>query len=268
MRRISITDAWDETSAFVRRELGLLLPIAFATLGLATILYGLAVPAPAPGSTVSQPQPGPWMFVLLLVVPLFLIGSVALAGMALRPGGSVGEALGGAARRLPVALLAVLLFVIAVSLGMVVITLIALAIGLAVGWPVTMTTTLALLLAVPVLVYVTVRLATLWPAVADRAAGWNAVAVLRAAFAGTRGATWPLLGAIIIYALAYLIILAAVQFGLGSVLLVIGKAAGQQRLAEILILVLGALVGAALQAVWCVFTAMIYRRLSEPSMGI
>jgi hypothetical protein len=262
--RFSIADVWDETGAFVRREAGLLLPIAFATTGIGTLLWDLAVPDVGMGA---RPQAGAWMLVLLPVTLLFLIGNIAIAALVLNRGISVREALRSAVQRMGNALAVLLLFMGLALLVVVAISALAMLVGRGIGWPLVQATNFGLLLMTPVLLFVAVRLLTLWPAVADAAPAPAPVRTVKHAFANTRGRFGRLAAATLLYALAYVLILGAIQFGLGSVLLLIGRATGQAEAAGLVVAVLTALAGAAVQAVWGVYAAIAYRRLDAPSNG-
>ena len=262
--RFSIANVWDETSAFVRREAGLVLPVAFATTGVGTLLWDLAVPDTAMGT---RPQLGAWTLVLIPVTLLFLLGNIAIASLALHGGISVREALRAAVQRMGNALLLMLLF-LGVALGIVVaVSLIAMLIGAVTGWPTLLATNFGLSLMLPVLLFLAVRLLTLWPAVADAGTKPAPVRIAKQAFANTRGVFGRLAGATLLYALAYIAILGAIQFGLGSVLLLVGRATGQVQAAGLVIAILTALAGAAVQAVWGVYATFAYRRLSGASNG-
>ncbi|HEX8446573.1 MAG TPA: hypothetical protein VF649_08165 [Sphingomonas sp.] len=263
--RFSIADVWDETSAFVRREAGLLMPLAFATTGVSALLWDLAVPAPLQGM---RPQPGLWLLVLIPVTLLLLIGNIATAALVLHGGISVREALRTAIERIGNAVLLLLLFTAVAAGATVIVTLIALAAGAAVGWGAQQATTLAVLLLLPVLLFLGIRLLTLWPVIAVSPATPAPIRVLKRAYGTTRGVFGRLALAALLYGLAYLVLLTAIQFGLGSVLLLIGRATGQAEAAGLVIAILTALAGAAVQAVWGVYAAIAYRRLSADSSGI
>ncbi|GGE78923.1 hypothetical protein [Sphingomonas prati] len=263
--RFALADIADQTRAFVKREAGLLMPLAFATTGLGTLLWDLAVPT----TPVSQRmQPGTWMLVLIPVTLLFLVGNVATAALVIRAGTSVREALRAGFDRLGNALLVLLMFM-GVALGLTVImSIVAMAIGTLVGAAPQQAANLGLFLLMPPLLYVAVRLLTLWPALAARAAGPAPVQTVKAAFASTRGLFGRLAAVTVLYALAYLAIMSAIQFGLGSVLVLIGRATGQVAPMAVVLSVITAMAGAAVQAVWGVFAAFLYRATAAESSGI
>lgn len=263
--RLSIADVWDETARFVRRESTLLLPIAFATTGLGALLWDLAAPVTAPGT---RPAPGAWMLVLIPVTLLFLLGNIAVAALVLHPGISVREALQSAVARIGNALSVLLLFLGLALFATVVVSVIAMLIGLAIGWPPEQATGLGLMLVLPLVLFVAVRMLTLWPAVAAAPARPAPRAVVRTAWRSTQGLFGRLAAAMLLYAVGYVTILAAIQYGLGSVLLLAGRALGQPNGFALSLSVLSAMAGAAIQAVWGVFGAVLYRGLTPASTGI
>lgn len=261
----SIADVWDDTSRFVRREAGLLMPLAFATGGVGALLWDLAVPVSVPGARAA---PGPWMLVLIPVTLLFLIGNIAIAALVLNGGISVREALRIAFSRMGNALSVLALFMGIALFATVVVSVVAMLVGMLVGWPPEQATALALMLMLPAILFVAVRMITLWPVVAASPARPAPIATVRAAFRATKGAFWRLAGATLLYALAYMAILGAIQFGLGSVLLIAGRALGQAGGFTTFVSVLSAMAGAAVQAVWGVFAVFLYARLGADRHGI
>src|SRR5690606_9697412 len=88
-----------DTRRFFTRERTLLLPLGFATFGLAALIGGLAIPAPkAPGEPLT---PGPWMLALIPMLLLVTLGYVAISRMVLRARISVAEALRDALGLMP-----------------------------------------------------------------------------------------------------------------------------------------------------------------------
>ena len=69
MARLSLSDIWDETAAFIGREKGLLFPLGFATFGISLLMLGMAAPEGGEGPA----RPGPWMIWML---PGFLLVTV------------------------------------------------------------------------------------------------------------------------------------------------------------------------------------------------
>lgn len=115
MTAFSLGTVWEETIAFLRRESGLLIPIALAIYAPAQIMleFGMQpfMAMRTPGAEIS------WQGMLVLPSGLLmLLGNLVVALLVLVPGISVGEALMSGLRRLPIALGAMLLLGLAASL--------------------------------------------------------------------------------------------------------------------------------------------------------
>lgn len=97
MTKLSISQAWSETGAFLARESRLILPIALLFLFIPGVLAELFRPHP-------DVQPGPaealgQLLLMLTGLVLGLIAVLAITHLALRPGASVAEALQVGLRR-------------------------------------------------------------------------------------------------------------------------------------------------------------------------
>ena len=102
MAEFSMIQLWDDTRRFVVRELALLLPLGFATFGLATLIVSLVAPQHRDAAATSFE---PWMLWMIPAAGLMLIGYLATSRIVLQPGISVAEAIDGAVRLLPRAIL-------------------------------------------------------------------------------------------------------------------------------------------------------------------
>lgn len=254
MTRISIGRIWDEVWAFLRAESALWLPVALATIGTAMLVLTLVIPDP-----VDDRLPGgPWLLWLIPIYVLMLTGILAITTLVLRPGASVGESLTHAMRRLPAAA-GVVLLTGAISLIVSVPVSIASAIDTQrSGAPggLTAVVNAAMLVA---MVWLWVRLLPMWAVIADRPA--TPLAALRESFGLTRGATGRLLALTLIVGAALAISGAALLFGAGAVLMIVGRAAGDPALGSLLVSILLATVAAVAAAIWTVVVACLYRHL-------
>jgi len=198
MAGVSIDEVWDDARGFFVRERALVLPIGFATFGLAALLGGLVVPAPEPPAR--EIPPGPWVFALVPILLLILTGYLSLSRIALRPRISVAEGLRDALRLLPrgIGLL------LAMGLVMVSLSLIA---GIFVGLlsvvaGIAQQAMLLLALAVfaPPAVVVSIRFALLWPTLADQEGTIRETFICGVAI--TRGHAVKILGVLVAYLIA------------------------------------------------------------------
>lgn len=255
MARVTMSDVWDETRAFVASEATLLVPLALATLGLASVLFAVARPDAPAGSV----PPGPWLLVLVPVLLLVLFGNLALSLLVLVPRSSVAEACRGALARLWRLVLATLLVtggLMLLSIPLVLVSALAIAVGLgALGQAVVA----ALLMGAAF--WIGVRLLPLVPLIAIGDPRAAAAAAVREAFALTRGHAGVLAVMLLLYAIVSVVVLLASQLSLGALLLLIARATGSATLGATLLALLSALVTSIVQGAWTVFVAVLARRL-------
>lgn len=98
MAALSISRAWDETKAVLRRDGRLYLGVALAMFVLPGVVAELFTPAAEPGSL---PPFGFWTVLSIVALLISLVGQLAVCRLALGPTVSVGEAIGHGARRAP-----------------------------------------------------------------------------------------------------------------------------------------------------------------------
>lgn len=255
-------DVWDDARRFIRAESGLLMPVAFATIGLGTLLISLATPA-SEGGTL--PRPGLWMVAMLPPFLLVMTGHLALCALALGARISVGEALRAAFARLPALILLILVGVFATSVVVVVASLAGVVIGAVIGGGPQRAAMVALALLLGVLTLASARLMPLLPLLVDRAPSSAVLAPIRDTLALTRRRTTAILGVSLLFSVATSLLVLASGYAGGALFLMIGKALGSPALGATLTTLLTAVVTAAVQAVVVVFSAMLYRRLSAGS---
>ncbi|MBA3897780.1 MAG: hypothetical protein H0X36_11755 [Sphingomonadaceae bacterium] len=256
---VSMNAVWDESAAFMRREAHLLVPLALATLLLGNTVGTLAQLAAPRGDIVAS-------LVMIAGALWSIIGQLAIAALALRPGSSVGEALKLGASRLGK------LLVVALLLGAVIfVACLPLVFGLAKSgynpadpqiaahlpaWAVFYT-----LLVIVILFWVSVRLSVLNALIVDR--NPSPLAALREAFALTRGVAARLTLALILYAIVAFVVSLAVRFVLGSLFLVIARGLNSPFAGAVLDALASGLVATGFVLVATVFLAFLYRRLSN-----
>ncbi|QPQ55982.1 glycerophosphoryl diester phosphodiesterase membrane domain-containing protein [Allosphingosinicella flava] len=256
MKPLSISAAWNETAAFVKREAGLLFPIALAFLALPSIVVQFFMPEAAPGQ---QPELGAWMFLLLPLILLTLIGSLAITALALRPAQSVQEAIGHGMRRiLPVLGAAFLL-----GLGSFTIALPASILIALLGLAERTTTILMVLLFLAILTFLWIRFILLTPAAVAEPLG--PVALLKRSWNLTRGHFSKLIGFITVLTIVALIILIAVSLIFGTVIALLFGAPEPRNLSYVLTLIVSGVASAVFSVYITVAIARIYAQLAEGS---
>jgi hypothetical protein len=219
MANLSITTAWNETTAFVGRESRLLFPLAFMLVSLPMAAVGAIMPQPAPGQAVES---GPWLLLLPVALLVSLIGNIAISYLALRPATSVGEAIGrGAQRFLPflaavLLLMAagmILLFVVAIVMVVVVPGAVAQGAGGVPGPAMLTAIGLTMLVLLPLLLFFGARLTLMTPVAA--AEDGNPFAILARSWALTSGHTPKLIGVLLLVGLTVSILSFAVESVVG-----------------------------------------------------
>lgn len=129
MARVSIGAAWTETSAFVKREGALLLPVALLFVAIPFALMLQLIPddfraeMAKPRDARAMPElPVGVLLGLMLGFAITMIGTLSLYALALRPGISVAEALQRGLRRVPVSIGASLMVGFLLSVPMLMIS--------------------------------------------------------------------------------------------------------------------------------------------------
>lgn len=112
MKRLSISKAWTETSAFLSKDARLVVPVALALLTLPSTLSEWLKPALAG----NQPTSVVGLLLALIVLAAGLVGQVTISGLAAGWRGNVGEAISHSLRRVPAFFGAILLIFIPLAL--------------------------------------------------------------------------------------------------------------------------------------------------------
>lgn len=251
--------AAEQTGSFMRREGGLVLPVAFATFGVAFILLSLIMPEPTDRASM---QSGLWA---LGAFPLFffmMAGQVAISYLVLRPGVSVRDALGAAMKRIPTIVGVVFLLILGLFGVAMVLSLVSVMLGAVMGASIEATAALVTLVVLAVMAWLAARLLLLWPLLADKREGVRQS--LKQAFRLSKPYFWKFLAVVIVSTIVISLGLGAVQMGLGSVLLIVGRLVGAEGAALLLTVILVALLSAAVQAFIAVLLANLYRQLTAP----
>jgi hypothetical protein len=259
MATLSITQAWNETSAFVKREAGLILPIALLLLAVPSAAIQLAMPTVAPGES---PEAGLWLVLIPVVIAASIIGTVAISFLALRPGSSVGEGLQvGVKRFLPVFLASIL-----IGLAALIVTapLAILLVGGAVasGNPAAAggSAIVFLLIIMVVAVAVWVRLMLMTPVAASEDVG--PVAMIRRSWALTRGHFWKLLALVLLMVLVAMVIILAASAVIGIFVVMIAGPPEPGNTSFIVMTIVSALLSAIFSAIFVTLLARVYAQLS------
>jgi len=219
MANLSITAAWEESVAFVRREGRLLFPVSFMLIALPVAVTEALTPASAAGQ---PPASGAWLVLFPVALLLSAIGNVAITSLALRPGISVGEALRHGAARLP-ALLGVALIagIASFILFMLIVTVAVSAVPGAVdaakagaaNEAFTKAVVLAMVALLPLAAYFGARLLLITPLAAGEEGG--PFRLIARSWTLTKGHVLRLIGLVLLVTVAYGALLIAIQSVVG-----------------------------------------------------
>jgi hypothetical protein len=268
MANLSITQAWNETAEFVRREAGLLFPVSFLLLSLPNALLEALTPVPPmPGQ---PPEAGLWLLLVPVLLAASLVGNIAISYLALKPGTSVGEALRRGGARMPALLGAALLLTVAgIVLLFILMVIAVLAVPGAInvaqsgGEPTPAMVTAILIVfvvIVPIAVYFASRLLLMTPIAAAEGAG--PIAMIGRSWRLTAGHAWRLIGFLILIALLVGILTAAIRSVAGILFALIAGPLEHGSTSTWLVIVVMSLVNMVVAAYLASLVARIYAQLA------
>jgi hypothetical protein len=253
MKPLSITTAWNETAAFVKREAGLLFPIALGLIALPSAFLQAVAPTPGPGE---QPEAGMWMLLILPLVVLATIGQLSIITLALGREVVVRDAFAHALRRCLPAIGASLLFAAAMVVLLLPFILVA---GSLANQAVTVLVLVPVILLA--LLFLGVRFMMLSPIAAAEPLG--PVAILKRSWALTRGHALKLLGLVLVVVLVFLILAFAISVVGGIAIHTLVGKPDPGSLSFFLALLLNTLLNMVFTAIFATLIARIYAQLAE-----
>ena len=261
MTSLSIGKAWDEAKAALQAQRRLIVPVALGMILLPAVIASMVEPQVPAGE---QPPPGLWMLVVLAMIFIMFIGQLAMVLLVNGWRGSVGEAIGQAARRTPTLILAALMIGIVVIL--IFSAILAASMGSSiesgqfdwasvsgVGW-------ILLCLALVALLYFSVRLLLLVAVVALETLG--PIASIRRVFALTSGHFWRLLGFLLMLMIGFFVVALTVGAVIGALVTLLFGRPEPWSIALLLVALTGGLVQAGFVMVYTAMLARIYAQLS------
>lgn len=263
MAKMSISKAWDETTAIVARDGRLITAVALALVVLPQLIVGIVSP-PVPGAVT------PFGRVLGLVATLIaLLAQLALVRLAIGPSTSVGEAITHAARRYPSAFGAGLIVVCALALVVIPVTQILLNRGIldmpVEGEPLPRSFVRYAMLILIIGLLIGAKLMVMMPVASSEKIG--PIKILKRAWSLTGGHYWPLLGLEALLVLTALIILFAAQIFGGIVAQLMGGAIVPFSLSALILALFLALAQAGFLVVVTMMVSRLYLQLSGKSVA-
>jgi hypothetical protein len=266
MSKLSIGKAWDETSAFVVREIRLVAPVALALFAVPAALIGWINPG---GQPATAPGGLGWPLMLIALI-ITMIGQMTIAALAIGWSGSIGSAIGLAARRVWGLLGTVLL--VFVPLGIIAAIALAVLIGSA-GLTDSSEFTAQTLEATPGIGLFLLVLLVLFVVIGVRLFPISAVAIsetsspvtlLKQSWRLTRGHFGRLLVVLLLILIAATVASAAVTAVVGSLMTLV---AGEARPFSVSALVTGLADGVIASAITALSAALVGRIYVQLSAG-
>lgn len=264
--KLSIGKAWEEASAFLGREGKLVAPVALATFALPAILAGWAFPQGGAGGGAG--------LLMLLVLLVTLIGQMTVVLLVNGWHGSIGQAMGNAARRVPILVGALILVFLPIALvatfalgGALVnagitdpaaVTPAALAKMPTFLWVVTLFTIL--------LIYLGVRLFPISAIAAMEPVG--PIALLKRSWRLTRGTFWRLLVLVLLLGLIALVLNWAVTAVVGSIATLAAGDLKPFNTSALLVALASGFVGAIVSTVSAAMAGRVYAQLAGPEASV
>lgn len=255
MNGLSISRAWEEAKGIIAREGQLLAAVALALVVLPQIILAVVgTPTGIQATPVSQ-------VIYIAAVLLGFVAQIALNRLAIGPSVRVADAIAvGFARVIPVFLvLAVVMIIVAVIAVVLAMLLAAAGVGVlpAAGHapPASLILLLVLLTA-----FATAIFQLVFPVAAIETG--NPLRLFVRTWQLGRGHYWQLLGFILTVFIALGLIAAALQLGVGSVVLLVAGRPNPGSLSALLIGLVAGVVQAAFTVVVAVMQARIYLQLS------
>ncbi len=262
--KLSIGKAWEEASAFLLREGRLVVPVALAMFALPSTLLNWAYPA---GSATAAS--GGASLVLFLILVAVMIGQMAIVLLATGWHGSIGEALGKVARRVP-SLLGAALLIFGPLLIIFSIALAAALMAAGISDPANVTpevmtkipaVTWLILLMLVITLFLAVRLFPMSAVAANESVG--PISLIRRSWAMTRGRFARLLMALLLLVVAALVLSYAVSIVVGSVITLSLGEARPFNLSALIIALAGGIVSALISSVSAAMIGRIYVQMTD-----
>jgi hypothetical protein len=253
MTKLSIGQAWSETVEVAQRESRLIVPIGLAFAVIPATLFALAVP-PAPAG--EMPEPGAWAVLYPLLILAALIGQMAIMRLAIGPASSVAESIRHALRRLPAVIGAALIFGIPAAAIIVPIVMPIMA------HPTKPPPVAALLFLIACIVFLCVWVRLMLMTAAGVAERIGPVTIVKRSWALTRGHFWRLLAMALLFGVAAVVAISAVQWVSGTVLIfALGKPEAWS-VSALLIALIAAITETIVSVLFAVLLARLYVQLA------
>ena len=273
MASLSISRAWEETRARIAADGKLMAVVAAALI----VLPGLIVEVISPGTSKTQSS-ATYTLLFLASSILALVGQLAIIHLSIAPSVSVGEAIAHGARRTPIYLVVAIILTVIFFVGMIPFAAILYAAGVPIERgneqalmqsPIALTLTLLYLL---ILMFFGIRMILASPVASEEHSG--PVQIIRRSWQLTAGHWWRLFGFIVLFVIAPLVLLTAVNFGVSTIAVMLFGQIDPMSLSALFIGLFDSIVSVAITVFLAVMLARIYLQVagrdgvSVPKSGI
>jgi len=249
--KLSLSRAWEETREVFRRDGRLIAIVALALLVLPTTVQALVTPAAPPGEL---PETGAWMIVALVALLIGVTAQLSIVRLAIGPATSVGESIAHGARRMPIYLAAMVIWLVPF---LVVMFMLLAAIRLPAPNPAAV---LGFFVVLVVTVLLAVRLVLALAVASSERVG--PLRVLKRSWGLSRGNWWRLFAFFVLFLITAVCVMVAAGAAIGLVTaLVLGPPEGT-NVSALLVALVTQLAVAAVTAVFVVMLARIYVQLA------
>lgn len=260
MRKVSISQAWDETRAILEHDGRLFVSVALALLVLPSLINGLVNLGSVSGSNARLVGG----IVSIVATLIGLAGQIGLIRLALGPSIAVGEAIGHGIRRMPIYFASLLLIIAALFVASIPFGLVLQAIGVPLqrGTPVPNSppVVIAAVLYFALIIFVLVRMIMSGPVASSESAG--PIAIIRRSWDLTAGHFWKLLAFILVVLVGGLVAIVAINAAIGTLARLFLGPIEPMSVSGLIIILIQALLGSALSVVFAVMLARIYVQLA------
>jgi hypothetical protein len=258
MANVSISKAWEETTAIIARDGKLFATIALALFVLPGVVSDVVTPTSAAGGF---PKVGYWTIVTLVALLIGLVGQLALIRLALGSRQTVGETIGHAFGHAPAYLGATILWILPFALVIGGIMGAAGAQGAAAGNPrVSPGAALIVLVAVAAMLFFAIRMLMTSPVASAERIG--PIAILKRSWQLTAGNWWRLFGFFLLFVIAAVIVLAAVASVMGLLAKLLFGSLDPLTIGALVVALVGQIAAAGITVLLMVMLARIYVQLS------
>jgi len=253
MPKLSLSRAWDETTAVLARDGRLFVAVALALFVLPGLVLSVTMPVVEPGKL---PPAGAWIAVALVVTLVWTVFQLSVLRLAMEPHVSVGEAIAHGARRVLPYIGAIACWALPILIVGSVLS--SFLVENEANPPVWASVGLLALTAFGTFLGVRMMLSS---AVAS-AENIGPIAILRRSWDLSRGNWWRLFAFLLLFVIAALCLALAVGSVATLLVRLVAEDAGPRSVGGLLIAIIGEVLQALLSVGFLVLLARIYAQLS------